>query len=215
MAVALVNVEIIKRAIDMKSPTLAAALLFLISKFVASAEVDLGTAARYTPYDRYMAPVKQTFDGIRGEGSTMQKVQALMRKGRNFRYSHSEPYYPAHPQQTAATRKGDCKDKALWLIDQLQDPTARFVIGKEKRNAALSHAWVMWQHEGQWWILDCTMASRPFPVDKAGIDKYVPLYSWSKGSSFRHSDKAGLMANIATKSKAPVASKPDRRIAAN
>ncbi len=199
----------------MKTLILSATLL-LTAKLAASAVVDLGTTTGSTPYDRYMSPVKQTFASISGEGVTMQKVQALMRQGRGFRYSHTEPYYPALPQQTAAKRKGDCKDKALWLIDQLQDPSARFVIGKEKRGAAISHAWVMWQNEGQWWILDCTMTSRPIPVDKAGLNKYLPLYSWSKGASFRHGDNSGMVASVAGKSKkAPVATKTDRRIAAN
>jgi hypothetical protein len=198
----------------MKNLILSLALL-LLANLSASAVVDLGSATSNTPYDRYMAPVAQTFASIHGEGATMQKVQALMRQGRNFRYSHTEPYYPALPQQTAALRKGDCKDKALWLIDQLQDPSARFVIGKEKRGAAVSHAWVMWQSEGQWWILDCTMTSKPMLADKVSMDKYVPLYSWTKGVSFRHSDKAGLVADVAGKTKAPVAAKADRRLAAN
>jgi len=206
--------EIITSLFVMK-PVICAIALLLLTKLAASAVVDLGATTSRTPYDRYMAPVKQTFAAIHGESATMQKVQALMRQGRGFRYSHTEPYYPALPQQTAARRKGDCKDKALWLIDQLQDPSARFVIGKEKRGAAVSHAWVMWQHEGQWWILDCTMTSRPIPVDKTGLHKYVPLYSWTRGASFRHSEKAGMVADVAGRSKAPVASKTDRRLAAN
>jgi hypothetical protein len=210
----MVVLEIIKITIDMTKLLFSAALLFL-SKLAAFAVVDLGTTATRTPYDRYMTPVKQTFASLNGEGATMQQVQGLMRVGRGFRYSHTDPYNPALPQQTAATRKGDCKDKALWLIDQLNDPTARFVVGKEKRGAAVSHAWVMWQHEGQWWILDCTLNSRPFPVEQAGLNKYVPLYSWTKGASFRHGTTGGSVANVAGKSKAPVASKADRRIAAN
>jgi hypothetical protein len=194
--------------------TLLAAALFLLGQLSSFAVVDLGSSTSQTPYDRYMSPVKQTFASINGGGATMEKVQALMRQGRGFRYAHSEPYYPALPDLTAASRKGDCKDKALWLIDQLQDPSARFVIGKEKRGARISHAWVMWQNEGQWWILDCTMTSKPMPADRVSIDKYVPLYSWAKGASFRHSDKAGL-ADVAGKKQAPVASKADRRIASN
>jgi hypothetical protein len=46
-------------------------------------------------------------------------------------------------------------------------------------------------------------------------DKYVPLYSWAKGTSFRHSEKAGRVADVAGKKQAPVASKTDRRIASN
>lgn len=206
--------EIITKAIVMNRLILSAALL-LAAQLSAFAVIDLGSSTSQTPYDRYMSPVKQTFAGISGGGATMEKVQALMRQGRGFRYAHSEPYYPALPEQTAAKRMGDCKDKALWLIDQLQDPSARFVIGKEKRGARLSHAWVMWQNEGQWWILDCTMTSKPIPADRVSIDKYVPLYSWTKGVSFRHSEKAGAVASVAGKKQAPVASKADRRLAAN
>jgi hypothetical protein len=101
------------------------------------------------------------------------------------------------PQETAARHTGDCKDKALWLMDQLQDPSARFVIGKMTRGARLSHAWVMWQHDGQWWILDCTMLTHAIPVDRAGANEYVPLYSFSKTTAYRHTDKAGLVADTA------------------
>jgi len=194
---------------------LFATTLFFTAKLAALAAVDLGSTTSQTPYDRYMSPVRQTFASIQDAGTTMEKVQALMRQGRGFRYAHSEPYYPAHPEQTAAKRKGDCKDKALWLIDQLQDPSARFVIGKEKRGARLSHAWVMWQHEGQWWILDCTMTSQPILADRVSMDKYVPLYSWTKGISFRHADQFGQAARVANRKQAPVAAKTDRRLAAN
>jgi hypothetical protein len=194
----------------MKTTFLSAALL-LLANLSAFAAVDLGSSTSQTPYDRYMSPVKQTFASISGEGATMEKVQALMRQGRGFRYAHTEPYYPATPQQTASKRKGDCKDKALWLIDQLQDPSARFVIGKEKRGAAVSHAWVMWQNEGQWWILDCTMTSKPVLASQVSMNKYVPLYSWAKGTSFRHTSKAnGSVAEVANKKQAPVAAKSSR-----
>jgi len=48
------------------------------------------------------------------------------------------------------------------------------------------------------------------------MNKYVPLYSWTKGISFRHTDKAsGMMADVAGKKQAPVASKVPRLLAAN
>ena len=137
-----------------------------------------------------------------------------MKEGRSFRYSHSDPYYPAAPQETASKHQGDCKDKALWMINQLQDPTARFVIGKEKRGMAVSHAWVMWQNEGRWWILDCTLNSKPIPADQVSMDKYVPLFSWTKGTSFQHTNKTAQVANVASKKQAPVAANSDR-LAAN
>ena len=186
--------------------SLSALLLANLSAFAA---VDLGSSTSHTPYDSYMLPVKHVFSSLHGDSASMEKVNALMREGRSFGYAHSDPYNPALPQQTAARKVGDCKDKALWLCDQLQDPSARFVIGKMKRNARISHAWVMWQHEGRWWILDCTMNSAPIAADKVGNDDYVPLYSYTKGAEFRHSGISGSVAVVAGKSKAPVASQGD------
>jgi len=198
----------------MKKTLLTIAAL-LLAKLAAFAVVDLGTTTDHTPYDRYLSPVKDVFNGMHGEGATMDKVQTAMRTGRAFRYAHTEPYLPALPQETAARHTGDCKDKALWLMDQLQDPSARFVIGKMTRGARLSHAWVMWQHDGQWWILDCTMLSRPIPADKVSANEYVPLYSYSRTAAFRHSDKAGMTADVAGKKQSPVAATTANRLAAN
>jgi hypothetical protein len=202
-------IEVIKSPIDMKKLALSAALL-LLTKLAAFAVLDLGTTTDHTPYDRYLSPVKVVFNTMHGEGASMDKVQALMREGRGFRYAHTEPYLPATPQETASRRTGDCKDKALWLMDQLQDPSARFVIGKMTRGARLSHAWVMWQHESQWYILDCTMLSRPILAEKAGANEYVPLFSYSRSAAFRHGDKAGLTADVAGKKQSPVASTANR-----
>jgi len=179
---------------------LLTAALLLTAKLSAFAGLDLGSTASRTPYDPYLAPVRQTFASMNGESATMQKVQAWMREGRGFRYAHSEPYYPALPQETASRHCGDCKDKALWLMDQLKDQNVRFVIGKLDRGARVSHAWLMWEHEGQWWILDCTMMTRAIPVDRAGANEYVPLYSFSKSAAYRHTDKAGLVADTAAQS---------------
>ena len=182
---------------------LCSAALLLCAKLSAFAVVDLGDATSGTPYDRYMTPVRQVFGGIHGEGASMESVEALMRQGRGFRYAHTEPYQPAQPEQTAARHCGDCKDKALWLIEQMHDASARFVIGKYKRSSGVSHAWVMWQHEGRWWILDCTMNSEPMAAERAGQDAYVPLYSFGKTVAYRHTAKAGLVADVAGKGKTP------------
>ena len=204
----------------MKTTLLSLAALFL-TQFTASAVVDLGSTISKTPYDAYMSPVKQVFSSLNGSAPAMDRVAALMRQGRGFRYAHTDPYNPAPPEETASRHVGDCKDKALWLCDQLHDPSARFVIGKMKRGSRISHAWVMWQGEGRWWILDCTMNARAIPADAVGQDDYVPLYSYSKNTAFRHTGITGSLASVAGKSKAPVAakapvaSKGDQRLAAN
>ena len=179
----------------------------LVAQLTASAVVDLGSAISRTPYEAYMSPVKQVFTALHGTAPEMDRVAALMRQGRGFRYAHTDPFNPALPSDTAANRVGDCKDKALWLCDQLQDPSARFVIGKMKRGNRISHAWVMWQGEGRWWILDCTMNARAIPADNVGPDDYVPLYSYSKNAAFRHTGIDSSVASVAGKGKAPVASR--------
>jgi len=198
----------------MKKALLTISLL-LLTKLASFAAVDLGTATDHTPYDRFLTPVKEVFSEMHGEGASMDKVQTAMRTGRAFRYAHTEPYVPAMPQETASRHVGDCKDKALWLMDQIQDPSARFVIGKMTRGAKMSHAWVMWQHEGKWWILDCTMLNKPIAAEKVGANEYVPLYSYSRSSAFRHSDNSGMTASVAGKTQSPVAAKATVKLAAN
>ena len=109
------SIEIIVSPMNIKSALLAfAALAF--SQFSASAVVDLGSAGR-TPYDRFMTPVKQVLGSIDSDKAPMERAQKLMRVGRAFRYSYTDPYNPALPSVTASTRAGDCKAKSLWLCD--------------------------------------------------------------------------------------------------
>ncbi len=187
--------------------SLAIALITLIgSTLSALAGVDLGSAAAGTPYDRYMSPVKNTLASLGKERPSMDKVNAMMKVGRSFRYQMDDPYTAALPQETDRTHAGDCKDKALWLCDKLNDSSVRFVIGKTHKTAKISHAWVLWQNEGRWWILDCTLNRAPVPADSLSPDRYIPLYSYSKGSAFRHGVSSINVASVATKTPAAVAS---------
>lgn len=192
---------------NITTPLLSLAALLLIPVSASAAMVDLGSVVPRTPYEAYMTPVKQVFSSINGQTPAMERVAALMRQGRSFRYSHTDPYNPALPRETAAQRVGDCKDKALWLCDQLQDPTARFVIGKMKRGSRINHAWVLWQGEGRWWILDCTMNAAAVPLETVSPDAYVPLYSYSKNAAFRHTGSTGTVASVAGRTKSPATPK--------
>jgi len=173
----------------MKNITLSIlAVLVASSCFAATpAPIDLGTAARYTPYDPYISPVKEVLTHLNGQGATMDQVRHLMIVGRNFRYSFTDPYVPAMPDVTATKHAGDCKAKALWLASQLNDPSVRFVIGRAHSNSKVSHAWLMWQSEGRWWILDCTLKSAPIPADHINPTReYIPQYSYTRTASYRH-----------------------------
>jgi hypothetical protein len=189
----------------MKSFALSLALL-LTAKFAASAAFDSGTPSDYTPYDRYMSPVRSVLSHPATKKASMEQVKKLMVEGRNFRYRMENPYVAAMPATTAAKRSGDCKDKALWLASQLGDSDVRFVIGKTEPGVRISHAWVMWKNEGRWWVLDCTLRHSPIAADDLPSNRYIPLYSYSKGSTFRHAATQVGLAQVASKSKSPVAS---------
>lgn len=181
----------------MKKLTLSI-ITILVAHVCFAGTIDLGTAASYTPYDRYLSPVKQVLTHLNGQNPpTMDQVRKLMVEGRRFRYSFTDPYTAATPEQTAATRSGDCKAKALWLASQLNDPSVRFVIGRASKDSKVSHAWLMWKSEGKWWILDCTLTYAPIPADHINPDRqYIPLYSYSRDGSYRHhATEMGLASN--------------------
>jgi hypothetical protein len=167
--------------------TLLTLSLLLVSRFATMAAVDLGFEASVTPYDPYLSPVKRVLGTLSPGNASMDRARELMRIGRSFRYAHTDPYLAALPKVTASRKTGDCKDKALWLADQLRDGGVRYVIGKAERQSKISHAWLMWQHDGKWWILDCTNMSRPVAADQVSKNSYIPIYSYDRSGSYRHS----------------------------
>ena len=140
----------------------------------------------FTPYDRYIGVVRTVIDNAPGRAHSVAAACTFMREARAFRYATRDPYRADPPAVTEARHEGDCKSKALWLYDQLGDPTALFVIGKVVKGAKSSHAWLYWRHDSRWWILDPTNRSAPIAADSVARDRYVPYYSFGKGGTYRH-----------------------------
>ena len=170
----------------MKTLALLAGLL-ATTLHLQAAPLDLGQPVPASPYEVFMGNVKAVLRPLKGEGASMQKAEALMTEGRAFAYSFTDPFNTASPKTTAALRAGDCKAKSLWLCDRLSDKNVRFVIGKVKANSPLNHAWVLWQHDGKWWVLDCTRNDHPVELGKISRSEYIPLYSYDRKGVFRHS----------------------------
>jgi hypothetical protein len=165
---------------------LAFIIVFLAITFSARAAVDPRAAARSMPYGPHMASVRRVFGNMHHEDPTLDRVNALMRRGRSFRYTRSDLYRAAPPEETSARRAGDCKDKAIWLKDQLHDQDVRYVTGKFRRSARIGHAWLLWRHDGQWWILDCTMHDHAIPAYRVSANQYIPHDSIAMNSVYRH-----------------------------
>lgn len=200
-------IEILTATPDMK--TIFLALSAALLAFTSSAQaVDLGFKAGRTPYDRYMTPVNNVLSEVTGAEDSLRDVTRLMKVGRRFRYSFNRPYTAMPPSVTERTRSGDCKDKALWLLSRMNDDSARFVIGKATSRSAISHAWVMWENNGRWWVLDCTNNSRPIPADSLSRNQYIPLYSYAKDGVYVHT--ATRTASVASNTQ-PVAGWGNRR----
>jgi hypothetical protein len=192
--------------------TLALALSgLLLARVSTCAAVDLGTPAGYTPYDRYMSPVRQVLGSLHGQTTDLKRVQTLLQVGRSFRYSFTDPYVAASPAVTERTKAGDCKAKSLWLVDQLGDANVRYVIGKARATSKISHAWVMWNDGNAWWILDPTNASRPISAAKVARNEYIPFYSWARDGSYRHAMTALNVAAVASKVKRAPSATGERR----
>ena len=185
---------------------LTVALVLLVTKVAVLAGFDIGSPSQQTPYDRYMSPVRTVLSNLGTQKPSMEQVKQLMLQGRSFRYHMDNPYVAAMPEKTAQTHSGDCKDKALWLCQQLGDRDVRFVIGKTEPGIRLSHAWVMWRNEGRWWLLDCTLRRDPIPADQVPENRYIPLYSYGKNATYRHAATQVNLAQVASRKKSPVAS---------
>jgi hypothetical protein len=183
----------------MKKLTLSILGVLVSTVCFASTPFDFGTSSSYTPYDRYMKPVKQVLGNLNGESPSLEKVRQLMSEGRNFRYSFTDPYTAALPQVTSSIRAGDCKAKSLWLASQLNDPSVRYVIGKARSSSRISHAWLMWKHDSRWYILDCTNVREPIAVDRITPSKeYIPQYSYAKNGEYRHASTQIMTASDTT-----------------
>src|SRR4051812_24301996 len=86
-----------------------------------AADVDLGSPVSSTPYDAYLGPMWTVLRGLGGSQPAMDEVERLTRQSNGFRYSYSkeQPYVPQTPEQTEASKSGDCKAKSLWLASKM------------------------------------------------------------------------------------------------
>ena len=162
-----------------------AALLFVTARSLA---IDLGAPTSRTPYDAYLGPVWSVFGRLgRAQPDTAQ-VEQWVREGRNFRYSYKkdQPYLPQTPEETESSKSGDCKAKALWLVNKMQSRKVRFVIGKVKQAGNVSHAWLIWDGPEGWLILDATLSRQPLDPERVGPNDYRPTYSYAPSGKYAH-----------------------------
>ena len=160
-------------------------LLFFPALSVA---LDLGSPTSRTPYDAYLGPMRSVFSRLGGGQPDAAQVAQWVREGRAFRYNFKkdQPYMPQTPEETEASRSGDCKAKSLWLASKMNTRSVRYVIGKANQGSNMSHAWILWQAPDGWTILDATLLSRPLDADRVSRSDYLPIYSYSPSAKYAH-----------------------------
>lgn len=170
-----------------KTMLTAATGVVLVAGNSGAKVMDLGREGSGTPYDRYMTPVKKVLKVSMRRDSQWNEVCRLLATARSFQYSHDTAYVASSPERTERLRKGDCKDKSLWLLAKMGSGNARFVIGKLREDSRIKHAWVYWESpDGEWYVLDPTHRSRPMEVAKVRSGMYVPYYSYAGNGVYLH-----------------------------
>jgi hypothetical protein len=164
----------------------------LLTCTLSAADLNLGSSTSRTPYDPYLTPVWEVFRRLGGTQPDRAEVEQLVREGRGFRYvfKKEQPYVPQTPEQTEATKSGDCKAKSLWLASKMNCRNLRFVIGKFRLNDPQSHAWLIWEAPDGWLVLDATNYSRVLDPDQLSPSQLVPTYSYAPGGKYAHTVSA-------------------------
>jgi len=108
-----------------------------------------------------------------------------------------------HPTTFEATRSGDCEDHALWAWRKLSELGLRadFYVGNVRsEDGSLSgreHAWVVFEREGESFILEAAVKTRERMVQPLADvrEKYVPTASVSE--SFQTTSYCGYFVILA------------------
>ena len=56
----------------------------------------------------------------------------------------------------------------------------------------------MWEHDNQWWILDCTNNYQPIPAEKVSRNEYIPFFSYARNGTYRHEATRTMFAEVAS-----------------
>lgn len=93
------------------------------------------------------------------------------------------------PEETEKKGRGDCEDKAIWLYSKLLKEgfeDVRLVVGKQREDSSGFHTWVAWYPDHKVYILDPTLESEVWEINKFPQGYYQPYYSFYREKSWKH-----------------------------
>ena len=159
--------------------------LSLVSCFASS---SIFVPVQSSPYDRQMTRILPALlaKSSTGQELSLSLVNSWMGDLRGIPY-HYDPEWKT-PDEVQSNQAADCKGKAVALYQRMQRNGARnvrLVIGKRTPTSRLTHAWLIWESNGDTFVLDPTfnwMACRP---EQLGERSYLALYAYSGEKKFR------------------------------
>ncbi len=123
-----------------------------------------------------------------------ENIKKYLEKAQKFKYKADLELfqildYWQNPDEIEKNQAGDCEDKSLWLYSKLIGEgysDIRLVIGKLRVDDKINHMWVIWQIEGETFILDSTTKLDPIKLSDLPYQAYKPLYSYYKNQKWEH-----------------------------
>jgi len=167
----------------------AAWLALFFCSAVCSFAQPLLVSVESTPYDNQMMRVQPVLAWQPTEvpGSiSLALVNQGMNRLRRLPYRYSTQWQT--PEEVHASRRADCKGKAIAMYEFMQSIGAanvRFVIGKHHAGDWFTHAWLEWQTAEGNFVLDPTFSRRIVRADEQNSSKYIPLYEYEGTSRYR------------------------------
>jgi len=126
----------------------------------------------------------------------LAELTQWMREIRGFQYRYKQTWQT--PSETTRKRSGDCKDKAILLLDRMNRAgfgKVTLVIGYHSEDSDQTHAWLEWSHSGTRYVLDPTFNNKP--VSKKSLtENYTPKYAYLGTRSFSYVPSDLLMAGL-------------------
>ncbi|NQT20342.1 MAG: hypothetical protein HQ592_11600 [Planctomycetes bacterium] len=141
------------------------------------ADPYLGAPARGTPYD--------------GKYERVRLYLSEARARISYTPEQGNRDYWQLPEETETLGTGDCEDMAIWLYVKMKRnglDTVRLCIGKHTAKAPLMHAWLIWFHGNNLYILDPSVSAKPIRRGKIRAGSYIPYYSYDGDLKWRHRD---------------------------
>lgn len=141
-----------------------------------------------TPYDSQIgsvyAYVKST---SRRNTADIGEANRILSRLRSYRHVYTRDW--KLPGETKSSRRGDCKAKCILFIDEFRKVgggSLTMIIGKRRPDSPQTHVWLIWEHEGETYLIDPSFESRVKKLSQTPSRYYQGDYAYRGGKKYAH-----------------------------